>query len=162
MKNIFFRAILIFLIVIVCLSSFVYIYKKDVQKAKFNAFTEHIGEYKLDLKRTKLGSYDKDSIVYKNLTITFYSDSTFRLNMQVPFISGTSGRWLADAGDPESWNWLQFNKYLKKNKMDINIGNQFSHIENYEIGSGFYINGVRPMDNQDYIQEVFFIKQNKN
>ncbi|KFF04059.1 hypothetical protein [Flavobacterium reichenbachii] len=159
--RILFSKLTVILLVLVTSVLLIYFYINDVQKARLKVFNEQVGTYKLDLQRTKLENYQKDSSAYKKLTITFYSDSTFKLNIPVPFINDTKGRWVADAGDYDSWNWLQFDRYLKKHKMEINSGNQFSHIQNYGSSSGFYINAVRPMDNQNYIQEVYFIRKNK-
>ncbi len=42
--------------------------------------------YVLDIHKTTLGEYSKDSDLYENLRITFNADSTFNMNMKVPFI----------------------------------------------------------------------------
>src|SRR5690348_4014792 len=64
-------------------------------KRKQENFQNQLGTYVLDLKRTDLGVYRIDSILYKNLKITFRNDSTFHFNMKVPFIYDSVGTWKA-------------------------------------------------------------------
>lgn len=121
-------------------------------------FDRQIGSYKLDLKRTDLGSYKKDSVKYKNLQITFYKDSTFVLSQAVPFIFEETGRWVADGGDIDSWNWLSYKSWLKKNEEILNKGNQFTHVYKNQTDSIFCINAATPKEGQDFIQEIYFYK----
>ena len=134
----------------------------DKQSARIKNFNKQIGTYKLDIKRTKLGKYKTDSLYLKNLKITFNQDSTFKLNIAVPFIFEENGKWIADGGDVESWNWMSYNSWLKKEKLEINSGQQFT--ETYRDGkdSIFYMNSVTPKMNQDFIQEIYFIKLPRN
>lgn len=49
----------------------------DNRVVKKMNFDMQLGTYKLDLKKTNLGIYDIDSLLYKKLQITFKRDSTF-------------------------------------------------------------------------------------
>lgn len=127
-------------------------------KARIKNFNNTVGVYNLDLKRTKLGVYEKDSLSLKELQITFYRDSTFKLNMAVPFIFEESGKWISDGGDFESWNWLSYKTWLKEEPIRIGKGNQFTLIYNDKNDSIFYINGATPKHNMSFIQEIYFKK----
>jgi hypothetical protein len=58
----------------------------NAQMGRQQSFQEQLGTYQLDLKKTNLGIYKKDSNIYKNLIIVFKADSTFVMNMKVPFM----------------------------------------------------------------------------
>ena len=66
-----------------------------MRKQYFNSF---VGEYQIDLKKTKLLDYSKDSLLYQKLTLKIKRDSTFTFNMKVPFIFDSCGTWSAGAG----------------------------------------------------------------
>ena len=70
-------------------------------KERKRRFKEQIGTYILDTRSTDLGPYLKDSLIYKKLRITFKPDSTFVLNMDVPFMKDSFGIWEATEGDPD-------------------------------------------------------------
>ena len=83
-------------------------HNKAANAGRQETFKEILGNYIIDLSKTKLkGSYEKDSGIYKNLSITFYPDSTFKMNMNAPFMHDTAGRW--KAGNVNEWCWLLFN-----------------------------------------------------
>lgn len=69
-----------------------YLYKQSDNKAKKTNFHKQLGTYALDMKKTVLGIYNKNFALYKNLRITFLKDSTFIMNMQVPFVYDSVGR----------------------------------------------------------------------
>ncbi|TDG35040.1 hypothetical protein EZJ43_15850 [Pedobacter changchengzhani] len=98
--------------------------------------------------------YTKDSLLYGKLKISFYSDSTFKLNFDVPFLFGSSGKWLAGGRDVEDWNRMYYKSW--KFPDEDYQGNQFSGV--WTQDSIFYINGATPKDNQDFIQEIYFKK----
>jgi len=100
-----------------------------VPGARKKRFDEQVGTYIFDLRRTisielKLhqdsaykkeglfiyGPYAKDSELYKKLTITFKADSTFYLNMSVPFCLDSFGVWETSSGNPDidGYNLLFF------------------------------------------------------
>lgn len=145
-------------IVLLILSLFIISCSK--QKARLKNFNSTVGLYNIDLKRTNLGEYSKDSLLYKNLKVEFFKDSTFKFNMSVPFIFEDSGKWLSDGGDFESWNWLSYKSWLKKEVLTIGKGNQFTVLYNDKNDSIFYFNGATPKNNKSFIQEIYFIKVN--
>jgi hypothetical protein len=53
------------------------------------------GTYKFNLERTSLYSYAKDSLLYKNLTLTLKTNQTYQFNMAVPFLTDIEGDWKA-------------------------------------------------------------------
>jgi hypothetical protein len=121
---------------------------------KKETFARQIGTYALDINRTELGEYKKDSNVYKNLTITFKEDSTFLMNMQAPFFADTLGTWIAGDGLAYSYNQLFFHNKEYKNLE----GAQF--FPPYLNGSDtiFLINGANPTKNKTAIQKIYFRK----
>ena len=86
---------------------------------------------------------------------TFNEDSTFYMNMLVPFICDSIGRW--SAGNMKEWNYLWYENWGYKS-YDANGGNQFT--QPYMKDSNFYflINGATPHDNAPFIQEIYFKK----
>ncbi|HET9824145.1 MAG TPA: hypothetical protein VFP87_02360 [Chitinophagaceae bacterium] len=122
----------------------------DTQAGRKKAFQEQLGTYVLDVHRTALGGYSKDSDAYKKLQITFKADSTFTMNMRVPFIFDSVGTW--KAGNLEEWNYLYY-----KNNSKINT--QFTRPE-YD-DSTFLLNSTTPQTGAEPIQEIYFRKINR-
>ena len=129
--------------------------EREAQRRNFN---KQIGEYILDVEKTKLGKYAQDSLLYSNLKIVFREDSTFYMNMPVPFLYDTAGVWLAEGDGFESWNRLYYNNRKYENH-DINTGNQFT--EPWTRDSVFYINGATSRTEMEAIQEIYFKKIKK-
>ena len=119
--------------------------QNDVQKENFQ---RQLGNYILDDK-TNLGDYYFDRELYRKLTITFNNDSTWNLNMQVPFLYDSIGTWTASSGHLEEWNWL----YYKNNPK---ISTQFT--EPWTNDSIFYLNSATPKVGQPNIKEIYFKK----
>lgn len=119
-------------------------------------FKELIGSYVLDLDKTKLeGSYKKDSDTYKNLLITFLPDSTFKMNMKVPFMYDSIGRW--KAGNVNEWCWLLFDNF-KYDERNENSGSQFTRPYREKSDTFFLINAATPRDNEKTISDIYFKK----
>ena len=97
-------------------------YSNKTHEGRIKTFNQLIGSYQLDIAQTKLGSFEKDSTIYKNLIFTFKSDSTFYVNMRVPFLHDTLGKWRA--GNYSEWCWLFFENfgYTKNMYHDTNPG----------------------------------------
>lgn len=94
------------------------------QTGRIENFQEQLGTYELDIQKTNLGSYKKDSNIYKKLRITFKRDSTFIMNMKVPFMYDSIGIW--EAGNMKEWNWLEFKSF---NYSKAGTGEQFTRPE---------------------------------
>ena len=119
----------------------------NAQNGRDQNFQEQIGIYKLDINKTRLGNYKRDSNIYKKLTIIFKIDSTFIMNMHVPFIYDSIGTW--EAGNLKEWNYLHYKK-------NINIHTQFTRPEYPD--SSFLLNSTTPQNNREFIQEIYFKK----
>lgn len=128
------------------------------QKARLENFYSTVGLYRIDIKRTDLGEYSRDSLIYKDLKVEFLKDSTFKFNMNVPFIYEDRGKWLSDGGDFESWNWLSYQSWLNDDDLVIGKGNQFTAPYIDKNDTILYINGATSKDNKAFIQEIYFIK----
>jgi hypothetical protein len=118
-------------------------------------FQNQLGTYILDIHKTVLGSYSKDSAVYKNLRITFKADSTFSMNMKVPFICDSIGRW--NAGNMKEWNYIWYKQWGYKD-YEIGKGNQFTRPYAIDSNVYFLINATTPQDGAAFIQEIYFRK----
>jgi hypothetical protein len=119
-------------------------------------FKELLGSYVLDLNKTKLeGNYITDSATYKKLTITFFPDSTFRMNMKVPFMYDSIGRW--KAGNVNEWCWLLFDS-IKYDDRNENTGSQFTRPYKEKSDTFFLINAATPMDDEKTIPDIYFKK----
>ena len=123
-------------------------------------FKELLGSYVLDLDKTKLeGNYITDSATYKELSITFFSDSTFRMNMKVPFMYDSVGRW--KAGNVNEWCWLFFKKFGYTDQMYSETnpsGSQFTRPYKENSDTFFLINAATPRDNEKTISDIYFKK----
>ena len=82
-------------------------------EAKDRNFEKQLGVYKIDITRTNFIDYLEDSVLYKDLTITFNHDSSFYFNKNVPFIIGESGTWITGGEGIEIWNTMFFGKNKK-------------------------------------------------
>jgi hypothetical protein len=118
-------------------------------------FKAQLGTYILDIGKTALGRYSKDSTTFKNLTITFNSDSSFVMNMKVPFLYDSVGSWTA--GNMKEWNWLRFKSFHYRDLND-HSGSQFTRPYLKDSTLFFLINGATPQDGADFIQEIYFRK----
>ena len=65
-----------------------------------------VGTYQLDLDRTDMGIYKDSMDCYKDLILEFKSDGTFKMNMEVPFILGSTGTW--KVGGMNRWNTIRY------------------------------------------------------
>jgi hypothetical protein len=114
-------------------------------------FNEQLGTYKLDIQKTDLENYRKDSKIYKNLLIVFKSDSTFEMNMKVPFMFDNTGTW--EAGDMKGWNSLKYGSF----KYPLHgTGEQFTRPEYPD--STFLLNSSTPQVGAEFIEEIYFKK----
>ena len=137
----------IFYILLVCcsfLNSCYYLRNKEKSNMVFN---ELIGTFTLDLNQTNLGRYSDKQ--YKNLQISFNKDSTFNLNMNVPFLYDSVGKWLPTKGGLEDWNWIFY-------KNNPRICTQFSEV--WTEDSMFYFNSATPKKGQEAISKIYFRK----
>ena len=116
---------------------------------KNKSFQRQLGSYILDTTKTNLANYQDNYELYKNLTITFISDSTFHLNLKVPFIYDSIGKWKPSEGGVEDWNWLSY-------KSNPNINTQFT--EPWTTDSIFYMNSVTPQVGQIAVSKIYFKK----
>ena len=121
------------------------------QKGRQKNFEEQLGTYKLDISQTKLQNYRKDSNLYKNLIIVFKPDSTFEMNMKVPFMHDSCGTW--KAGNMKEWNYLEYKNF---NYPENGTGEQFTRPEG--IDSSFLLNSSTPQKGETFIGEIYFKK----
>jgi hypothetical protein len=110
---------------------------------------ELIGSYVLDVNKTDLSNYSKNIYIYKSLTLNLNGDSTFRLNMDVPFIYDSTGTWRASGNGIDEWNYLKF----QKNK---SFETPFSRF--WSSDSIIYLNSTTPKKGFQNIGRVYFKK----
>lgn len=121
-----------------------YMGNKDISVRVFN---EQLGTYIIDTSKTNFGKYDIEK--YKNLQIIFRKDSSFNLNMKVPFIYDSTGKWLSTKGGLEDWNWMFY-------KGNPEISTQFT--ETWTADSIFYMNSTTPQKGEEAISKIYFKK----
>lgn len=144
------------LLVLIFIVALVYVRHKNNQiKGRGIIFNKVLGNYILDTKKTNLGSYSKDSNLYKKLTIEFNSDSTFRMNMKVPFLFDSIGTW--KAGNFNEWNWIQFKRF-QYDSNNINSGSQFTKPYTEGTDTYFLLTGATPRNGAYFIEDIFFRK----
>ena len=140
--------ILAFILIAIPIIWILFYYCGDMRIAR-GRFEKQLGTYVLDIYKTDLGIYKKDIDLYKDLKITFKADSTFIMNLRVPFIFDSIGRWEAGGAGLEDWNWM----YYKSNKK---IRTQFDQC--CLTDSTFYMNSTTPQQGHDAIGEIYFKK----
>jgi len=104
-----------------------------------------IGTFVLDLERTNLGIYSDSVDIYKDLTIVFKKDKTFRLNKSVPFIADTMGTWIV--GGRNRWSYIYFECFIKKYGKEA-PGTPITEGYFNKGDTIFYINSVTPRADQ--------------
>jgi hypothetical protein len=126
------------------------------QEGRVKNFQAQLGTYVLDIHKTTLGVYSKDSNSYKNLHIVFKADSSFNMNMSVPFMYDSLGKW--KAGNMKEWNYLWYKQWGYVD-FENGRGNQFTrpYIAS-DSNEYFLINAATPKDGFDFIQEIYFRK----
>jgi hypothetical protein len=126
-------------------------YIHQINEARKDNFMMQIGTYRIDMEKTDLGFYKKDSLIFSNLEITFCKDSTFSMNMSVPFLYDSIGVWIADGG-AEAWNSLDFGNNIRPDFRGI----PFTRPWTYD--SIFYIVGPTPKRGKKHISKLYFKK----
>ena len=156
--NIKIKSIYLIVIAVLLLSTpliwYVWYHYEDSIAEKRN-FNMQLGVYQLDINKTDLKSYKSDSLLYKKLRITFNDDATFQMNMKVPFIYDSVGKWNAGGGDYEDWNYLYYRNW-GYSKYEKNVGDPFTQPTIPD--SIFYMNSTTPQQNQDALQRIYFKK----
>ena len=146
MKN---KTPIVFFVIIVVLAGQSCMWES--QKGRQESFDEQLGTYQLDIQKTNLKRYEKDSSIYKNLQIVFNADSTFKMNMKVPFMYDSIGTW--EAGNMKEWNYLKYKNFdYSKN----GTGEQFTRPEYPD--SSFLLNSSTPQIGAEFIGEIYFKK----
>jgi hypothetical protein len=154
--NKYFLPVISLTIVLVSASIFLrlkYVDKKEERKNWHSA----LGTYQLDIKRTKLSKYEKDTAIYKNLTWTLREDSTFIFSMDVPFIYDSTGRWNAGGSGIDEWNYIYYRKW-GYSKYQKDLGDQFAHC--CAADSTININSVTPQAGKVPVNKLVFKKLN--
>lgn len=121
---------------------------------KRQRFERQIGTYILDTSRSSFDSSSLNADDFKNLTVTFYPDSTFIFSRSVPFIWDSSGTWYVDAND-DLYNLAYLSYTLQKNSS--NVTSQFYSYDS-TVSKYMKMNSTTPQSNEYFIQELYFIK----
>ena len=131
---------------------FAIFFEDDIVRAKNFKLIQ--GHYRLDVHKTNLSDYRKDSALYSHLTLDFYADSTFRLNMDVPFFHNSVGRWTAKGASFGGFSTLRYKEW---GDHDV------SHISNFDgdNDSSLCISSEPGKKNAKFIQDIYFIKDMK-
>jgi len=106
-----------------------------------------VGTYQLDLDRTDMGIYKDSMDCYKDLILEFKSDGTFKMNMEVPFILGSTGTW--KVGGMNRWNTIRYDT--------LGLEGQISQPYLDENDTVFYFNSVTPKESERYINGVYVV-----
>ena len=106
-----------------------------------------VGTYRLDLDHTDMGIYKDSMDCYKDLSLEFKSDGTFKMNMEVPFILGSTGSW--KVGGMNRWNSIRYDT--------LGLEDQISQPYLDENDTVFYFNSVTPKESERYINGVYVV-----
>jgi hypothetical protein len=148
LKGILFFLSLLIILIILRASFYEWLSKRNHKK-------EVTGTYLIDLNRTDLAEYTSNIDTYKNLSIRFNSDNTFRMNMQVPFIYDTIGRWTVSGSRLDEMNNLFFDEL---DYSGLTGGSPFTQVHYKEGDSIFYMHTPRPKEGMNYLMRVYFKK----
>ena len=119
------------------------------KKAHNDHWRRQLGTFILDVDKTDLGVYKRNEAIYKNLTITFYPNYTFKFNMKVPFIYDSIGTWSVSGSNIDEWNQIYYGG-------DKSMHNPFDQC--CRSDSTFYVSSVTPQKGQPFLQEIVFKK----
>lgn len=119
-----------------------------------SSFSNQLGTYNLDVKKTKLGHYSAEVETFKHLQILFKSDSTFSLNMKVPFMFDSVGKWKLGNNSPYNYNELFYSNF------DYSKAGSGEHFFNLsDLDSTFLLNSTMPQLGKLPVYELYFKKQ---
>lgn len=143
------RFVIIFISLIVGYALYWCISDYDYKKGRERCI---VGKYKLDIHRTNLGIYKKKVEKYKGLILTFNAAKTFSLNISVPFMAGTNGKW--SIGGVGEWCEIEYSNTIK---------DQFAVPYEDNGDSILYINSATPQHsqiNKSDVHKIYFVKMN--
>jgi hypothetical protein len=143
--------VLLMMIVIIGLATNYYNHDNE---GKRKHFKELIGEYSLDLKKSKLKTYTKDSVLYKDLEIKLRGNSTFGFNKNTPFLFDTCGKWVAVGYEIEKLNEIIFENCSDYDRKTGKYGGHFTQV--YSTDSIFSIIYISPQPGKLPIGELYF------
>ena len=62
----------------------------------------YLGTYQVNIRKSNFGSY-KDTNVYRNVTLTLKTDTTFEFSEDLPFLTQTKGKFRMTGDDIGEW-----------------------------------------------------------
>jgi hypothetical protein len=106
----------------------------------------YIGIYKIDLRKSIVGVYEKDTLSFKNLTLTIKPDKTFSFSIDMPFIRSQRGIWELRSIDGVDFLYLIYGK------------GSYGNIEdevNLTLAKDIFIKNTRPKIDAGNIEKLF-------
>lgn len=106
----------------------------------------YVGIYKIDLSKSILGVYEKDTLRFKNLTLTIKPDKSFSFSKDIPFIRSQKGIWAL-----RSIDGIEFLYFVYGNGTYGNIEDEV----NLTIEKDVFIKNTRPKIDSLNVEKLF-------
>jgi hypothetical protein len=119
----------------------------DTDKSSSKMASSYIGVFQIDLGKSELGVYEKDTTTFKTLNLTISSDGSFVFSIDVPFIRSQKGKWKIKSIDGIDFLYLVYGK------------GSYSEIEdevNLTLEKSIFVRNTRPKVDSQNVQKLFF------
>ena len=123
----------------------------DAGSSSGKTVSTYIGVYQVDLDKSIVGEYIKDSSNFENFTLTISPDESFSFSMDLPFIRKQKGNWKIRSIDGIDFLYLVYGK------------GPYGSIEdevNLTIEKDIFIINTRPKIDTVNVQKLFFKRIN--
>jgi len=111
----------------------------------------YFGVFRINLQKSKLGMYEKDTSIYKYLKLEINETGKYIFNKEVPFINSESGEWKTKSIDGINYLYLVYGKGIYGV-----IEDEVKISSNGEL----YIINTRPKENEKNVEKLVFTRIN--
>ena len=111
----------------------------------------YIGVYQVDLNKSVISGYQKDTMNFRNLTLAINTDGSFTFSIDLPFIRNSKGRWKIKSIDGIDFLYLVYGE------------GSYGVIEdevNLTVDKNIFITNTRPKIDKQSVEKLFFNRIN--
>ena len=105
----------------------------------------YFGRFKINIQKSELGIYEKDTAIYKHLNLEIKEAGGYSFNKEVPFINSKSGDWKIKNIDGINYLYLVYGKGI------------YDLIEDevkISLEGDLYIINTRPRKNEKNVEKL--------
>ena len=131
--------------IIICLAFFLSSCN-SINSSKKIAST-YIGLYQVDLNKSTISDYQKDTMSFRDLTLAINADGSFSFSIDLPFIRKSKGKWKIKSIDGIDFLYLVYGE------------GSYGMIEdevNLTVDKNIFITGTRPKIDKQSVEKLFF------